>query len=178
MNKGIALSKGDWLFFLGTDDKLYAQETLSSIFNKQIDNDIELILGKVQFERKKPDTYFIRKNNGVATPSWSKKLWLKNTLPHQGIFYRRSLFDNKKYDLRYLILADYAFNLGLFKTKTKVEIVDEIITLCGTGGISKRYNVKLYKEEIKLKTEASSVWLKPFFIFLSGIKYTVKRLGL
>ena len=177
MNKGVVQSKGEWLLFLGADDKLYSKETLNNIFNKPIDNSTELILGKIKFDWKKNDTYFIKKNNGVITPSWSNQIWIKNTLPHQGIFYNRNVFEDVGYSLNYGILADYALNLKLYKEKLKVKVIDTIISVCATNGISKKYSWKLYKEEIKLKTEASSIVLKPFFLFIAGVKYIVKRLG-
>lgn len=177
MNKGIFLSKGQWLLFLGCDDKFFSNETLNNIFSKPVVHNTKLIMGKVKYDWRKEDSNFIKNNDGVVTPSWSKKIWIKNTLPHQGLFYNRNVFDNINYSLDYNILSDYALNLKLYIEKVEIKNVDTIISICGTSGISKSYIKKLYIEEIKLKTDESSILFKPFFIIISSIKYLIKRLN-
>lgn len=176
MNKGISLSKGNWLLFLGADDKLYSNEILSNIFNEPVDKSTELIIGKIKFDWKKTDSSFLKRNDGIITPAWSKKIWIKNTLPHQGVFYNMCVFQDARYSFDYDILADYAFNLCLYKKNTNVKVVDAIISICGANGVSKNYNWSQYQEEIKLKTTESSILFKPFFIVNSGIKYLIKKL--
>ena len=36
-------------------------------------------------------------------------------LPHQAMFYPKSIFKNYKYDLKYKVLSDYAFNIRISK---------------------------------------------------------------
>jgi len=178
MNKGISLSKGKWLLFLGCDDKLYSNEILDAIFSEPFDRSTKLIIGKIKFDWQKKDSFFVKKNDGVVSPFWSKRIWIKNTLPHQGVFYNESVFDNMSYSLNFAILADYALNLNLFKAQVKIKVIDNIISVCGTNGISKNYSWKLYREEINLKTAESSILLKPLFIINAGIKFVIKRLKL
>ena len=63
----------------------------------------------------------------------------------------------------------------MFKKNTKVKFLNNIIALCGTSGISKKYDWKLYKEEIELKTSESSLLLKPLFVIIAISKYLIKR---
>lgn len=176
MNKGIDLSKGEWIYFLGCDDVLYGNKTLETIFSENIKDDISLIIGKVQYDYAPKDSLFIKKNKGLFEPSWSKKIWFKNTLHHQGVFYKRELFRTQKYTLNYKVLSDYDFNLKLFRSKIKVQTLNQIIANSKTEGISKNYNWRLYKEEIDFKTKQTSLLFKPLFYVLGIGKYLLKKI--
>lgn len=176
MNKGIALAKNDWLYFMGTDDVLYNENVLDYVFLEHIENRFKLIIGSIKYDLKKDDIVFTHTKEGLVKPSWSMKLWIKNSLHHQGVFYRRVLFSNSAYELKYKILADHAFNLSLFLKKVEVKKVNTIIALCGTGGLSKKYSKEMYKEEVQLKVDQSYVLLKPLFVLIGLLKYTFKRI--
>jgi len=174
MNKGISIAKGEWLYFLGTDDCLFNKTTLATIFSKPILDQTKILIGKIKYDWKEKDSVFIKRKDGLFTSSWSKKLWIKNSLHHQSLFYRKKLFTSRKYSLKYKILADYAFNLRLYKKGIKIKMVDKTIAVCRTTGLSKQYNWNLYKEEIELKTEESSILLKPLFFFIAFVKFLLK----
>jgi len=176
MNKGILESKGEWLYFLGDDDQLYTENTLDAIFSQPVENHAKMIIGSIQYNLKKGDKVYANKGNGIVVSSWSKKLWIKNSIHHQGVFYKRELFSNLKYDLKYNILADHALNLILFKKGIGVKIIDDIIALCGTNGQSKNYSWDLYKEEITLKIGESSLLLKPVFMIIGFSKFLLKKI--
>jgi len=175
MNKGINLSKGKWLYFLGTDDILFNPTILSSIFSKSIPHEKQMIIGRIKYDLKTNDNVYTHNNEGLVVSSWSRKLWIKNALHHQAVFYKKELFSNLKYDLKYTILADHALNLQLYKKKVDAKIIDTIIALCGTDGQSKKYHWKMYKEEIDLKVAASSYFFKPIFVIIGYIKYLLKK---
>jgi len=175
MNKGIEMSKGDWLYFLGCDDRLLGKDTLKSIFAKNIQKQTSLIIGKVQYDYSLEDSMLIKKNGGVFNPSWSFKIWIKNAVHHQGVFYRRDVFKLKQYSLEYKILSDYDFNLALYKQGVSVLLMDQIVAVSKTIGISKKYHWSLYMEEIDLKSNQSSIIFRPIFYALGFFKYLLKR---
>ena len=176
MNKGIKAAKGEWLYFMGADDQLYSETTLSDIFNKDISQDTALVIGSIVYNYTADDSKFVKKNDGVFQPRWSSKLWIKNKVHHQGVFYRRYLFDNSGYDTKYKVLGDYDFNLRLYKTGTKADVIETIIAKCGTSGISKDYNWKLYRQEIALKAQYSNPLCRPLLYGLGVAKYLVKKI--
>ncbi len=174
MNKGISLASKDWLYFLGADDQLYSKEVLNSVFREPISNRFELIIGSVKYDLKENDIVYTHTVEGLVKPSWSLKLWLKNSVHHQAIFYRREVFKNEKYSLKYKILADHAMNLTLYTKKAKAKIIDDIIAICGTEGLSKDYSKEMYDEEVRLKVDQSSMLLKPLFSIMAMLKYYIK----
>src|SRR5690606_18219293 len=52
MNKGINLSKGEFLYFMGSDDVFYSNTTLELIFSKENLN-YDFIYGNVIFKKSK-----------------------------------------------------------------------------------------------------------------------------
>ncbi|MCF8272439.1 MAG: glycosyltransferase [Flavobacteriaceae bacterium] len=176
MNKGISLAKGDWLYFMGVDDYFYDSDVLKSLTPLFDSESVKLIIGQIVYRYKDQDSIFIKQNKGLIKPIWSKKIWIRNTLPHQGMFYHNSIFKEKRYDINYRVLGDYAFNLNLWKSQVPILISNNIIATCGTQGFSKKYNLALYKEEILLKTKASSVALMPVFTFIALVKFGLKKI--
>ncbi|MFY7712265.1 glycosyltransferase family 2 protein [Tenacibaculum sp. MEBiC07804] len=164
MNKGIEKSKGEWLYFLGADDKFSSNQTLLLCFMLREFANEKLLIGNVQYS-----------NEIKFISSFTSKLWFKNTVHHQSVFYKRELFDNVRYDENYKVLADYHLNLQLFKQGIAYKKIDSIVAVCGGEGISKNYNWNLYREEIQLKTALTSIFIKPIFYTLGISKYFFRR---
>lgn len=158
---------------MGDDDYLYSNEVLQMV-NEQLDEKLDVLSGKIQYRTKDQDSPYIKKNNGVFTSTWSSKLWIKNTVHHQSTFYNKSLFESTKFNANYKVLADYDFNLNVFKGKPIIKTIDVFVSSCGTNGLSKKFTWSLYKEEIDLKTKASSSIFRPLFFVLGLFKYLLK----
>ena len=165
MNKGIEKSTGEWLYFLGADDSFFNESVLENVFSNISYKIEQLLLGSIEYS-----------NKSTFISSFSFKLWFKNTVHHQSVFYKRELFDNLRYNERFKILADYHLNLQLFKQKVPCNKIEKVIATCGENGVSKNYNWNLYKEEILLKTSLTSVFLMPIFYILGISKYIFRRL--
>jgi glycosyltransferase involved in cell wall biosynthesis len=176
MNKGINKSNGNWVYFLGCDDKLYDNNVLKNIFNSPIEQEVELIIGRILYEYKMTDSYFVKRKMGYFKPSWNFKLWIKHTVHHQGRMYNRSLFSNLRYNISYKILSDYDLNLKLFNRGVKTKIVDALMALTKSEGVSKHYTWSLFLEEIDFKTKQSSLVFKPIFYVIGFLKFFVKRI--
>ena len=177
MNKGISFAKNDWLYFMGADDVLYNENVLADVFVEPIENQFKLVIGSIKYDLKKGDNVFTHTKEGLVKPSWSMKLWVKNSVHHQGVFYRRALFSNRVYEIKYKILADHALNLSLFLKKIEVKKTHTIIALCGTAGFSKTYDKEMYREEVQLKVDKSYVLLKPLFALIGLLKYIFKKIN-
>lgn len=103
MNKGIDLAKGDYLFFLGSDDTLYRPDTLGNIFSSDPDTDI--IYGDVR----------LMPGDILEQGEWSVAKLLQQNINHQRIFYKASLFTkHDKFKIKYKVAADHELNIRLF----------------------------------------------------------------
>lgn len=162
MNTGISLSKGEWLYFLGSGDCLNSETVLEEVSNN-LNPRIQLFYGNVRYE------------NLFFNSKFTSLLWIKNSMHHQALFYHRNLFENQKYDTNFKILGDYDLNLKLFRSKIISKKQDITIAFCNHNGISKNYNWSLYKEELKLKTLQTSIILYPVFFLLVFMKFFCKR---
>lgn len=102
MNKGVEVAKGEWLYFLGADDSI-----INGAFPKCL-----RLLKKNQINY---GNVIFKSTNEIYDGKFSKyKLMLRN-FPHQAMFYPKSIFKNYKYDLKYKVLSDYAFNIRISK---------------------------------------------------------------
>ena len=108
MNKGIDLSSGEWIYFLGADDSFYSDTVLVDIFNQENISDFDVIYGNVQWGNAE------REYDGP----FSKLDLLQKNICHQAIFTRKSVFDNiGKFDTNYKVWSDWVFNIKWFNLK-------------------------------------------------------------
>lgn len=169
MNKGIDRSSGEWLYFLGADDQLANKNSLAHLLSGA-PNNTRLILGRVKNlpprHRRVPEWHI---------PKWGKALLLKNTVHHQGALYHCSLFNNYRYPTDLRILGDYHLNLTLYNSETPAHVTDIHVASCAQGGLSKRFEPSLYREEWRLKRAIlplGSTWWQPLWLI---VKYLRKR---
>lgn len=176
MNKGVDVSKGSWLYFMGTDDCFLNKDVLGKLHQNFKNTSIDLLFGSVLYKIEKFHPFIYSKNKKEKNPEWNWKIWIYNTVHHQGTFFRRSVFDDYKYDLSYEVLSDYALNIKLYKRKLAYTIIEDTIALCSSSGVSKQGTWALYKEEIILKKEVSSIIKSPFFYILAMSKFMIRKM--
>lgn len=147
MNKGIEMAKGEWLYFMGSDDSFYNSEILEKFFALKAVNTHDVIYGNVFSSR------FEHPYDGKFS---YYKLAIKN-ICHQSIFFRKNVFSKVgKFNLDYKIWADWDHNIRWFySSRIKKYYINEIIANYADGGFSslnedsvfiKEKNYKLLKE--------------------------------
>lgn len=143
LNKGIEYAHGDWMLFLGADDRLAKDDIVATMFAQRQVGDEVLIYGDVQYEN-------------AAKPFLSDisvKTLLHNTVHHQGAFYSRKLFDaGWRYDVRFKLIADYDLNLRIALAKHKVVKLDGVVvSICCDNGRSRTNLGALLRETNEIR---------------------------
>jgi putative colanic acid biosynthesis glycosyltransferase WcaE len=127
MNKGIDKATGEWLYFLGADDKLSSIDVISTIQQALESSKIDpmLIFGNVIYNNKQ-----------LIKSSIGPKLFLHNTLHHQSCFYNIRLFRSFRYSTFTKIISDYELNLISYLNKYNYLKINQIIAICNADGMS------------------------------------------
>jgi putative colanic acid biosynthesis glycosyltransferase len=173
MNKGMALATGDWLFFIGADDRLQDEQTFSQVWSylaaQQIHwQELDLVFGDVCYldGLKLVRRYCSR---------FDASLYVKNRLHHQGAFYRRSSLADWRYDRSFRAFADYELNLKLYLMKSRAVKVPMVIADCQVGGLSGRVLWSGWQEEMDIRHRHLGWWKSLFWDACGVVRYSVKQ---
>jgi glycosyltransferase involved in cell wall biosynthesis len=168
-NKGINLSKGKWISFLGSDD-IYL-ETAIEMYKTQINNistKIDFIHSNLKVEKGK-----------TFSSSWK---WItfrrKMTIAHVGGFHNRNYFTQYGlFNEEYKIAGDYELLLRA-KEKLKTLWLNENTVIMGNDGISNNQIKKVYLETTKAKIETAkiNVMISKIDYFTWMFKHKIKTL--
>lgn len=107
LNKGIKLAKGDWLYFMGADDRLLPDFSELALKLK----DPNTIYYGNTHEKYDPEN---KPAFTILTGEFSKYRLAKYCINHQAIIYPAKAFEKYSYDIKYKVFADYALNLALW----------------------------------------------------------------
>lgn len=122
MNKGIIHATGDWIINMNAGDRLL--EIPIEQLKYAVKDDSVAVCGRISSE------------DGQVIPRYDWMMKLKNTLPHQALFYRREY--SRLYDLKYKIVADYDLNLSMYLSRRKVLLINSVIAFHSCVGISSK----------------------------------------
>jgi glycosyltransferase involved in cell wall biosynthesis len=129
MNKSILRARGTWLLFLGSDDFLIDPNVISQLEKMILDNpDRQMIYGDVL------NKSLGRKTGGRYGGAFDEVRILRQNICHQGIIYKKELFEKGMYDVRYCIYADYALNLRLMLDKGIAKMYTPLVIANFTEG--------------------------------------------
>lgn len=155
MNKGIKQAKGDWLFFMGSDDSFYSIDVLQNIHDSIENNKaLDVIYGNVFSER------FNGAYNGMF---YDEKLYYEN-ICHQSIFFHKNVFSKiGNFNLNYKAHADWEHNMKWFLSpKVNKKYIDIIVANYADGGFSSQHGDSQFEED-------------KIFVFLkNGYQYSPK----
>jgi len=128
MNKGINISSGEYIYFMGADDNLYDFDFFNTLFSDNSILEFDFIYGNFCFKASK------KIRGGRRT----KIDLLLNNICHQAIIYKRTIFDLIGfYNLKYKICADYDLNIRCFyNNEIKIKYINKVIGTFDSTGTS------------------------------------------
>ena len=143
MNKGILKSKGEWLYFLGSDDYLYAPDVFEKIAT-HLQDDVDVVYGEVD----SGEGVLSDENRG----QWSFENIFANRC-HQAIFYNRKVFDKiGVYDLQFNVWADWDLNYRWYCNPTiRHRYINEKIAHYSEGGFSSKQGDETFEKVMAFK---------------------------
>ena len=166
MNKAMAVATGDYLLFLGSDDVLYSDETI----------------GKICVELTHPDDVYygnviITGKGRISTGRFNRYKMAVVNICHQAILYPRSVYRERRYDLRFTVYADYAYNLALIGSSIRFRYVNTIVSVYNTEGFS-LYTVDQAWQEAKPVIVRETLGYGPFLLlkFYSAYRRMIRHL--
>ena len=147
MNKGVALSKGELLFFLNADDRFFDADVLTDVVHAfALRPAMNFLLGGVVVEARQQR--FLHSHRHVNR-------W---TLPfvdpcHQAVVVRRRLFDEiGPFDLRWPTSADYDWFLRVSRAGHRLHHLDRVLAFYPDGGAHAADPAALAKERLALRS--------------------------
>lgn len=130
MNKGIRLARGEWLYFMGSDDRIINKNVLSEIAAHLQRND-DVVYG---------NSIWVPENR-AEKGEWSLAQLLQLNINHQRIFYKKALFEKwGNFDIQYKIASDYEANIRFFCTPViSKKFVNINVAFYHSGGYSAQH---------------------------------------
>lgn len=165
MNKGIGKAKGEWVYFLGSDDSLATSTVLEDIFGKKRETvaQHDFVYGNV----------FWGHSSEIYMGIFDEYIMYRSNICHQAIFYRKTIFELLgHFDLAYPALADWKLNMHCFLDKrVRIAYVPHMIAYFAIDGSSKDFidhfkkdKETFYKQLLK-QHSASEQTLKAMILF-------------
>lgn len=133
-NKGVKKATGDWIYILGSDDYLWRSDVLTRMAPslQSPPQSSRIVYGNVALVSKNGD---ILLEMGEPWEQARRHFIDRMTLPHQGVFHHRSLFEsNGFFNESFRFAGDYEFLLRELKTADAFYVPGIIIAGYQYGG--------------------------------------------
>ncbi|MCW5519188.1 glycosyltransferase [Aureitalea sp. L0-47] len=144
MNRAMQKATGQWLIFMGSDDKFHGEDVLKKVSEKIKNTKANVVHGDAKIIG---DTGWAKDGDIYDGPFDLHKL-LNQNICHQAMFYRRSFVIERIGDFNtdYKKSSDWDFNLRCWAEKP-FQYIDLVISDFAAGGLSTHSNDKRMVED-------------------------------
>lgn len=130
LNKGIALSQGEWIIFMNAGDVFFDASTLRTVFANPIAPGAVFLYG--HHHTRYPDHIMPR------TAGALRDFWRGPPFSHQALLVRSAFQKAHRYNVRNRIAADFELLFGAFQRGHGFQAIDTPIAIVAAGGVSDR----------------------------------------
>jgi glycosyltransferase involved in cell wall biosynthesis len=130
-----AASLGEWVLFLGADDRLAAPDTLmrARALLEALPPAVRFASGRALLEDRAAGNVSDISGDAATVPADLPK---RMPVPHTALFHRASLFATNRFDASFRIAGDYDFVARHWTAREHGANVDRVVTGMGDGGLS------------------------------------------
>ncbi|MBL1200345.1 MAG: glycosyltransferase [Nostoc sp. GBBB01] len=170
MNKGALAATGDWIIFMNSGDKFFAEDTLAKVA-EYLDNSLDVVYGGV--ESVVNDKYGYRTYQ--RKPYELSLIWREIPSCHQSVFVKRKLQVQYPFDTCLTWCADHDLLSKLYVARYRFQEIPVIISRFDVSGgasrdllsftrerwiICRRYFGKSFYKDWYFLNEYKSFWLQ------------------
>jgi glycosyltransferase involved in cell wall biosynthesis len=124
MNRGVMKARGEWLMFMGVDDRII-YKPLCEVLSAVADPRVELVVAQS-----------VKSTGEPLASRWNWRMLCAHSVNHQACIYRRTVFRRYRYPTQFKLGGDYWLNLKLFTEGACVKRVPHYISQFGVQGMS------------------------------------------
>lgn len=165
MNKGLALSKGDYVLFMNSGDEIYATNTVEKVFQSQAYADI--YYGETEMLNEQLQSEGRRRHQAPKSLNLNSFKY-GMSVSHQAIYIRKSL--TKSFDYKYQLSADIDWILDAI-SKAKIMVnTHQYVAKYLMGGMSKQKHRQSLLERYQIFRKYYGVFPNLFNHFIMALR--------
>jgi len=175
-NKGVKISRGDYINFQGHGDGLISTDVLEKVF-KDVNTDEDMLVS-TRIKRIDINGEEIFTSKHIINFD-KRSLLFRMSIPHQGLFMHKSYFNKYGlFDVNNTFCMDYEHLLRSYKEFPKVATSHVISSIWREDGIGRGKTLEIYKEWDKVKRDknVTNNFILGFINRWNILKYHVKKL--
>ena len=142
-NKGVALSRGDYINFQGDGDGFLHPDSIKALFQQKGVEVFDLVCGRVRRIAKDGATLY----DSPERKFHKRSLLFRMALPHQGLFTHRRFFEKYGFfDSRWKFAMDYELLLRAYHHFPRVFALPEVVAHWRADGIGNNRTREVLRE--------------------------------